>query len=145
MQYNFKPVNINADSPEGVVFPDLKERVIEKRGHVITFTLAQVEENTRQHEKVKRELEAKRDLENAKMINIEGFHPFVKELSEEDLHTAWMYFESKSISKVCESKLKELYAQMLNDKNEVEEIKKQIPELNVSPIVEEATKIINDK
>lgn len=143
MQYNFKPINIVADSPEKVVFPEAKDRVIEKRGHVVEFTLNEVEANTRILEKTKKELTAKRDLDAAKMENIESFHPFVKEMSEQDLHTAWMYFESKGIVKVCEKKIKEIQEQMESDAEEVAEIKAQIPELNVAPIVEEANRIIN--
>ncbi len=143
MQYNFQPVHVVADNVEAVKFPEIKDRVIEKRGHVVTFTMSQVEENMRQLQKTVKELEAKRELENAKMINIEGFHPFVKDLSDQDLHTVSMYQQSKTFVKMCDEKLKEIKAQIENDAKEVEEIKAQIPELDIHPAVEEATQIIN--
>lgn len=144
MQYNFKKLEIVADSVSDIKIPDVNDRVIEKRGHVITFSLNQVLENTRVLEKTMKEIEAKKELESAKMINIEGFHPFVKELSEQDLHTAYMYQQSKTLVTMCEAKAKEITEQMENDAKEVKEIKAQIPELNIHPAVEEAVKIINE-
>ena len=144
MQYNFKKLEIVADSVSDIKIPDVNDRVIEKRGHVITFSLNQVLENTRVLEKTLKEIEAKKELESAKMINIEGFHPFVKELSEQDLHTAFMYQQSKALVTMCEAKAKEIKDQMESDAKEVEEIKSQIPELNIHPAVEEAVKIINE-
>jgi len=144
MQYNFKKLEIVADSVSDIKIPDVNDRVIEKIGHVITFSLNQVLENTRVLEKTLKEIEAKKELESAKMINIEGFHPFVKELSEQDLHTAFMYQQSKALVTMCEAKAKEIKDQMESDAKEVEEIKSQIPELNIHPAVEEAVKIINE-
>jgi len=144
MQYNFKKLEIVADSVSDIKIPDVNDRVIEKIGHVITFSLNQVLENTRVLEKTLKEIEAKKELESAKMINIEGFHPFVKELSEQDLHTAFMYQQSKALVTMCEAKAKEIKDQMESDAKEVEEIKSQIPELNIHLAVEEAVKIINE-
>lgn len=138
-------MSIKADSVEGVSFPSIKDRVIEKVGHVITFTLNQIEENTKLLLRSKTEITAKKDLENSKAVNIEGFHPFVKELSEEQLFTAWMYHESKTKVKLCTDKLEEIETQMAEDIKEVEEIKKQIPQLDVSEVVQESTEIINEK
>ena len=144
MEYKFQPIELKVGSVSDIVIPDVKDRIIEKRGHVITFTLNQVEENTKALLKSIKEIGAKKELENAKMVNIEGFHPFVKELSEQDLHTAWMYQESKTLAKMCEEKLKEINDQIEKDAIEVEEIKNQIPALNIHPAVEEAIKIINE-
>jgi len=144
MQYNFKKLEIVADSVSDIKIPDVNDRVIEKRGHVITFTLNQVLENTRALEKTLKEIDAKKELESAKMTNIEGFHPFVKEMSDQDLLTASMYQESKTLVKMCEQKTKEIKEQMESDAKEIEEIRTQIPELAISPVVQEAIQIINE-
>lgn len=115
---------------------DPKEALIEKRGHVISFTLGQVESNTMQNKKIERELIGFREVNAAKVANIEQHHPFVLKMSEQDLFTVHMYQEAKAMVKGYESKLKEVVAQIASDDAEVEEIKKQIPELaaTVSPI-----------
>lgn len=143
MEYKFKPLEFNIKSVDEIKFPLPKDRVIEKRGHVVEFTLNEVEQNTKMLEKTFKEVNAKREIEQAKMENIEHFHPFVKETSEEDLHTSWMYYEAKQLVKLCETKMKEIDEQMESDAKEVAEIKAQIPEL-VEPIVAEAEEIINE-
>lgn len=143
MEYKFKPLEFNVKSVDEIVLPSVKDRVIEKRGHVVEFTLNEVEENTRHLEKTLVEIKAKRQLEDAKMQNISGFHEFVTKMSDEDLFTAWMYQESKGLVKMCDDKIKEIEAQMESDAKEVAEIKAQIPELE-SPIVQEAKEIIEE-
>lgn len=148
MQYTFKPININVDSVDEItgVIPVLKDRVIEKRGHVISFTINQVEDNTRALQKTRKEIDAKMEHEMAKMVNIEGFHPFVKEMSKEDLFTAWMYQEAKAMAEMCDKKLKEIEKQLAEDEAEVKEIYSQIPELAKSEeVLAEVAEIINEK
>lgn len=135
MKYKFKKINIIADSIDDFKFPPYKERIIEKRGQVIEFTLHDIEQDLVKLDKLKTEMKAQLDHENAKIVNIEHFHPFVKEMSEQDLSTAYLYYEAKSKIKLFSNKLEEVEEAYNEESAEVEEIKKQIPELN-----EETTK-----
>lgn len=145
MEYKFKPIHLKVKDPKDMQFPNHKDRIIEKRGHVVEFSISDMERNTEILKKNKKEIEAKRDFEKAKMDNIEHFHAWVKRMSEERLHTAWLYFEAKGMVGVCNEKLKEIDKQLLDDEAELAEIKKQIPELNVAPVVEEAVQMLNDE
>lgn len=130
MKYKFKKINIVADSIDDFKFPPFKERIIEKRGQVIEFTLHDVEQDLLKLDKLRTEMKAQLDHENAKVVNIEHFHPFVKEMSEQDLSTAHLYYEAKAKSKLFSAKLEEVEEAYNEESAEVEEIKKQIPELN---------------
>ncbi len=130
MEYKIKSINIDANSAEGIVFPDMKDRVIEKRGGVDEFTMNDIELNTKNLLNTKKELEAKRQYENVKKENIEQHHPFVLDMSEQDLFTAWMYKEAAGWVILCDEKLKLIEEQLETDALEIAEIKKQIPELS---------------
>lgn len=142
MEYKIKNINLEANGVDEVKFPDLKDRVIEMRGQVVEITLNGLENTQLQRQKQIKELEAKAELENAKMVNIEGFHPFVKEMSEQDLHTAYMYRQSQAMKMGCEEEVKKLKDWMETDNKEIQEIYKQIPELN--PVLQEANEIIDN-
>ena len=102
------------------------ERIIEKTGHTITFTMQEVELNTANLLKAKKEIEAKKELEKAKMENIQSFHPFILDMSEQDLLTCWLYKESKGIVDMCIKKLEQIDKQMEDDRLEIIEINKQL-------------------
>lgn len=142
MEYKIKPLNLEVNGVDEVKFPDLKDRVIEMRGQVVEITLNGLENTQRQREKQIKELKAKSELEKAKMENIESFHPFVKEMSAQDLHTAYLYNQAKALSEGCDNEIEKLQGWMDSDNKEIQEIYKQIPELN--PVLQEANKIIED-
>lgn len=129
MEYKLKKVHLNADSAGNVEFPDLKDRVIEKYGDVLEFSLSDVEENVKSLTKTKTELEAKLKYEQMRKENVEHHHPFVLELSEENRFAAHMYQEACQWVKICNEKLALIEEQLKKDAEEIEEIKKQIPEL----------------
>jgi adenylosuccinate synthase len=147
MEYKFAEIKTSVENIGDLTVPEPKDRVIEKRGHVITFTLNEVEANTKDLLQKKKEIEAKKGIEDAKMENISSFHTFVTEMSEEDLFTAWMYQEAKGMSKMCQDKLDQINTQLENDAKEVAEIKKQLPILEevVSPLSEEVIQEHNEK
>jgi len=145
MKYKLKRVHLNADDASGVNFPALKDRQIIKTGHEDVFTLNQVEAAQAHYQKTLKELKAQIELDSAKMQNIEHFHPEVKDYTDEQLVTAWLYQESKGRVKLYSEKVVEIEDQLKSDAEEIEEIYKQIPELVVSPVVEEATQIINEQ
>lgn len=110
---------------------DPKMTVIEKTGIVADFTLAELEGNIRLNEKYEKEIKAKMEYEAAKMKNIEANHPFVLDMSEQDLFTAHMYMEAKSMVKVCSPKFDELTHQIDEDKAELALLLEKFPELAV--------------
>lgn len=119
-----------------------KERTIEKHGHLITFSLKQVEDHKVELEKHLKELTAKRAYEKAKMTNIEEHHEYVKGLDAEKLFTIHMYQDANALVKVCEEKIKEVEDQIEEYDKEVKDILNQVPEVGdqVPAIAVEDTK-----
>lgn len=115
-----------------------KEATIEKSGITATFTIADIERHEEYLNKCKKELEGQITLESAKMANIEENHPFVKDMSDQDLATAGLYFSSKSLKRQSEEKLAEISTAITEYAAEKEEIMK-LPELihAVDPIPHE--------
>lgn len=108
-----------------------RDSVIEKRGHVIKFTLAELAQNHIALEKLDKELTAQAELERAKMKNIEEHHSFVLDLSDEELFTAHMYANAKALLTQCVDKKKEIADQLESDRKEIADIKEQIPGIEV--------------
>lgn len=107
---------------------DIKDAVIEKTGHKIHFTMREVESTREQNRKTKEEIDAKVRIEKAKMKNIEKNHPFVKEMSEKDRNTVYMYYEAQQFVTMGEEKLKEFEENDKELQEELIEIGKQIKE-----------------
>ena len=116
------------DGKEVEISPD---SIVEKRGHVIRFSLREILVNHAQLEKVDGEMKGQMELQLAKMKNIEQHHGFVISLTPEELFTVHMYAEAKSIYTQCLNKRKEIEDTIKSDKEEIAEIKKQIPELDL--------------
>lgn len=105
---------------------NINDAIIEKTGHAIQFTLQDMERNEQDLEKFKRECEATANNRKLTIENIESFHPFVTELSEEDLHTAFMYYKAKEDYKAYTSKLEEVLKVLGESYKEKAEIKGQL-------------------
>ena len=105
---------------------DVIDYVIEKRGLTSEFTIRDINSNLARMEKVTKELQAQLELEQAKMTNIEHFHPFVKDLSPEDLHTAWMYREAQEYVTQIVPKLEEIKNAVAADEKTVAEVKEAL-------------------
>lgn len=109
---------------------DPKAVLIEQHGYVPTFTLADIESNILANEKSIKELTAKKQYENARKENVEHYNPFIlKDLTEEQRYAVHMHTEAAAMIKACDAKLLELEASLKADKEEMESIKEQIPEL----------------
>ena len=128
MKYKLKPVNIDAEK-DGLEFPDIRERIIEKRGHVVEFSLKELEEAGEAMRKQRKEQEAMLTHRNAVIENIEHHHPFVKDFSEEELLTLWMYKDALGNRDMFKSNIEKLDKQLKEDEEEIKEILKQIPDL----------------
>lgn len=106
------------------------DTVIEKTGQSISFTLRGAEDNKISMEKMLKEFKAQLDLDSAKMKNIEDHHPFVLDMSEQDLFTVHMYMESKVVVKKLPEKIEQTEQALARYKDESAEIFKQIPSLS---------------
>ena len=98
---------------------DPNAAVITKSGISVDFTPQEMRNEQAQCEKFLAELNAKLDLEKAKMSNIAEHHPFVKEMSAQDLFTAHMYQEAKAFVDVIPSKVEEVTAQLEESRAEL--------------------------
>ncbi len=108
---------------------DIKEAIIEKTGHSTTFSMLGAEAVVKYNQKNLSEILAKTNVEKAKMENIEHFHPFVKDLTDEQLMTAYLYFDAKNFVDKAQAKIDEFTKQAVEWEAEMIEIKKQIPEI----------------
>lgn len=120
--------------------------VIEKHGDVVEFTPVEMLNEQHQLEKLVKELTAKLEMEAKKQANIEEHHPFVTEMSLQDLFTAHMYYESISFAKGLPPKLEEFKEQLEASRTEYERIATELG-LNIMPkapeeVVDEAVEKI---
>jgi hypothetical protein len=130
MEYKFKPIEFNIEKVEDIELPTARDRVIEKRGDVVEFSMNDIDNHINILTKARKEHAGMVEHENAIVDNIEHFHKFVKKLTDEELLTAWMYKESKEKSKIHGNKIKEIDEQLAEYDKEKAEIIKQIPELD---------------
>lgn len=105
-----------------------RESVIEMTGQPVKFSLYEMEGNLQNSEKTVKELTAQVEVSAAKMANIEEHHPFVKDMSEQDLFTCHMYQEAKAIVKVGEKKIEEFRVAIETDKKALEDVYAALPE-----------------
>ena len=99
--------------------------VIEKSNVTVKFTLGQVDAEAKKLKKALVELEAQLKHEQAKMENIESFHPSVKDMGDEERFTLHMYEECKQIAKKCEAKIKEINDALAGYDGELKDIEEQ--------------------
>jgi len=114
---------------EGKVDENIKDTVIELHGFVPEFSIAKIETNIEVNQKYLKETEGNLEYINAKIANIEEHHPFVKHMEAQDLFTAHMYQESLNTKKKFVEFKEKLDTQIKRDEEEIQEIYKQIPEL----------------
>lgn len=103
---------------------DPRLTVIEKSELTAQYTLADIERNIDEVERVLRELDGKLRIEAAKCKNVEEHHPFVLEMSDDDLSTAAFYAEAKQYTKQIPEKIKQAEEVLANERKEQAEAKK---------------------
>lgn len=81
--------------------------VFEKSNFTYEFTKSSLIESILHIRKIKRQMESQISLNSAEMENIAHFHPFVKDMSEEDLQVAFLYERSLATKKEAAKKLEE--------------------------------------
>ena len=105
---------------------DWKDSVIEKDNIKASFTIRQFEDNIERMNKTIREIEAKYKHEDVVVKNIEEHHPWVKDMSEQDLYTVWMYQEAKEVVKQYEPRIKEFKDAVQTEMQEMEHVKRKL-------------------
>lgn len=101
------------------------ETIIRKTDFSVDFTLGDLENNNTYHEKLKKEIEAKKQIEEAKIVNVLRTNPEVEKMDEKTLIAAFLYYGAKSFCKTAMDKLKQIENQISKDTNEIKEIRKQ--------------------
>ena len=96
---------------EGERPADVTAIKIRKSGIVADFTIAEMQSTRLQAEKMVTELTAKQNDAKAKSDNVAEHHPFVKDMSMEDLFACHMYYENVALldlERGLPSKIKEI-------------------------------------
>lgn len=112
------------------------ESVIEKKGVLVHFTLAELDAMDGAYEKKLLEINGRLEIDGARKKNIEDHHPFVLTMSGEDLVAAFLYEQAKQAIAEALPRRDALVTQLAEDKAEREIILSQLPEL--APKVEVA-------
>lgn len=113
MGYKIKEVN-----------EDPKHSIIEKSGLKAQYTLADIERNIEQVNRVITELDATLRIKKAVIENVERNHPFVKDLDEAGLKAASLYAEAQEYLKQIPIKLEEARNVLSNELKEQDQAKK---------------------
>lgn len=98
--------------------------MIEKTNITADFTIRQFEQNIERMQKTIKELEGTHKVNLAIMDNIERNHNFVKTLSDEEMNTVAMYWESAQIVRQYAPRIAEFYEALNAEAKEMEEVKK---------------------
>ena len=106
--------------------------VITAHGYTSNFTLDDVNANIAKGEKALKELTSNHDIKKGIMDNIEKHHKFVLKFTDEELFTLHMYFEAKAHANTFSKEIKALKKAIKQERDDMKEILKQIPELNES-------------
>lgn len=101
---------------------DSTASIIEKTDFSVEFTMAEILSHEAKMQKFLKELEANKLVDDAKCINIETNHEWVKGMSAEEIFTCHMYQESKNRLATYEPKIvefKKLLDEYFNEKQEI--------------------------
>jgi hypothetical protein len=113
---------------------DPLDSVIEKTGATVKFTMRQLDQADAQMQRTLKEITSQRDLEKAKMTNIENNHPEVLKMTDEQLFTAAMYQEAKRMVGMLDPKIVEFQKALDTDLAEKAVIETQCPEVVPAPV-----------
>lgn len=82
--------------------------ILTKTGHSHTFTMDEVREHLAKLDKMEKELTSQKELEEAKMQNVEANHEIVKTLTDEQFAACGIYARAKEIHIACVQKLEQI-------------------------------------
>lgn len=124
MKYNFREKD---DLTNG---KPVNEIVIQKHGHIVEFTLSDVETHMETLNKVKKEIEAKIMVDGTQIKTLVLEHPELLGMSDEQIKLIHAYWSLLTGLKPYEEKLNEIDAELGRYDEELAEIKSQIPQLH---------------
>ncbi len=101
------------------------DSIIEVSGITREFSIAEVNDNIKSLEKLKREIEPMVGVYEAKITNIVNNHPEVLKLSDEMRTAAYLYNEAYVFVKEAKKKLKEVDKQLKVQKKDLKDIANQ--------------------
>ena len=102
---------------------DFTKAKIEKTSlESVSFTIEDLNKYQNDYSTKKRELTAQLEVEEATVKNVEINHPFVLDMSEEDLYTAWFYMDSKNKASATKKLVDEYSAALSRYQTEKEAI-----------------------
>jgi hypothetical protein len=116
--HNYKVIEKNDEN--------YRHSVIEKDNIKATFTVRDFEDNIAAMQRTIKEVSAKYEHEKVIMANIEEHHPFVKDMSEQDILTVWMYREAQEVVKQYEPRIVEFKKALETEQAELEYVKEQL-------------------
>jgi hypothetical protein len=125
---------------------DLKFATIQKGNITVDFRIHDMEEEQKLLEKYIKTAAAEIQMEEARMENIEHFHPFVLDFDDEQRSTIYLYQESKVKADKLKLKLEEFETQLKESVEEQAVIEEKLFNDAKNKAVEEAvSKITGDE
>lgn len=122
---------------------DINKVVIEKGNITHSFTLADMTEEQNALKKYLKEFAANQTVKKTMMDNVEEYHPFVKDFTDEQLFTTALYQQAKEAYTQYANKIEEFTKQLKDSEAETIEIIKQIGVSTEQ--VKEASEVIESK
>lgn len=119
----YKLKGITADAIGGEITN--LDRMIEKSDFVHEFSVVALLNDKARMEKVKKELTAQQELEEAKMKNYTDNHPYILDLDGGQRNAISLYHVADGVREQCVSKLEEVEAVLKEYDEIVAEIKEQ--------------------
>jgi hypothetical protein len=98
------------------------ESIIEKSGIKSRFTLVEIQASIEKLLKLRREMDAQRVLEEAKIANYRSFHPIVDTLTPEEVFAISKFRDSQLLKEATTSKIKEIDDVLAEYNKEMESI-----------------------
>lgn len=123
---------------------DPSQTLIEKGGITAQFTLADLESEQKQFQKMIDEFRSKRSFEDAKVQNIEHFHPFVLDFDDEKRSTIFLYQEAKVTRDACDRRIEQIDAELQESLKETEKVRKALGLKTKAQAVDEAVAKITE-
>lgn len=105
---------------------DVIDYILEKSNLTSEFTIREIKQNLKAMGKLKTEFEAKLQIEKAAIENIEHYHPYVKDMTPEQLNAVSMYHTSKEYVAQVVPKLAEIAAVVAADQKTLDEVKEAL-------------------
>lgn len=105
---------------------NILDTVIQKTGGTVEFTLAEIEQSLNAGKKMLKEITAKKELSEATIINIENFHPEVKQFNAEQLIAFYMHRQNTGIVSEANKKIEELKLAIEETEQAKRDIKEQL-------------------